>query len=299
MIVSPQSASNKTKVLALLIIVSLLILMIGYTSAGRIGLFIGFVLTVFFHMTLLFFGKTKIIEHIGARKILGQDPWDLVSLVDKYSKHLQIPRPAIYICETPQVFAFSVNGDSSFTVDTIVESTGQNSVICFSTGLLYRLRKSEVEAIVARQVTQTAYLNTLSRNIAHVLAFSIIGLGGFLDHLWILNVVKRLFNSQKIQRPFSSILSPVAWAILKIPFSDQIYFIVDETTARLTNDRHSLAEALWKLEGYAQNQILNPPVGTHQYFAVNPFGLRETNKFLLTHPKVEHRIQKLLGYFPL
>lgn len=299
MIIKPQSRSNKTKVLSLLIATSLLTLMIGFSLGGRLGLLASFIITVLFHITLLFFGKTKILEDLGARRIFGQDPWGLIELVERFSDELKVRSPSVYVCDSNQVFAFSINGDSSFTIESLIENASANSVICFSTGLLYRLKRSEVEVIIARQVTQAAYMNTLSRNISHVLAFSIIGLGNFLDHLWVLNILKGFFKSKKNQRPFSSVLSPIAWLILKIPFSEQIYYTVDEMTARLTNNRNCLAEAIWKLESYAQNQIFNPPMGTHQYFAVNPFGLREKNRFLLTHPKIDQRIQKLLGYFPL
>jgi heat shock protein HtpX len=294
--------NSSTKVIFFLVTVSFAFLLTGYHFGGRFGLLASFIITVLFHLTLFFFGKTKILEHLNAKEISGQDPWGLVELVMGYADDLDIIPPSIYVSETPQVFAFTVNQDSSLAIDSIIENSKENSIICFSTGLLNRLKRKEVESIVARQVTQAAYMNTFSRNIAHIFAFSILGLGSFLDHFWVINILKSSLSKQNKhnkQKPFSSILSPLAWLILKLPFSEQIYFDVDETTARLTNDRYSLAEALWKLEGYAAKQNINPPIGTHQYFAVNPFGLREKNWFLLTHPKIDNRIQKLLGYFPL
>jgi heat shock protein HtpX len=122
-----------------------------------------------------------------------------------------------------------------------------------------------------------------------------IAAGQILDHLWPVNIFKR----QIAQRPFSNLLSPLAWTILRIAVRDKLYFQNDDLAVILIDDRRILAETLWKLEGLAMAEPLKIPACTSHFFIVNPQGLQEKNWFLLTHPKIDIRVKRLIGYYPL
>ena len=127
------------------------------------------------------------------------------------------------------------------------------------------------------------------------MAFSTLGLGKILDQLF--SPVAKIQN--KIQRPFTTVLSPLAWLILKFSVTEKVYFQNDEMAGQLLKDRRFLAEALWKLEGLCTSYPMTLPLCNNHFFIVNPLGLKEKNWFLLAHPKVDVRIKKLIGYFPL
>ena len=72
----------------------------------------------------------------------------------------------------------------------------------------------------------------------------------------------------------------------------------DLQAAELIHDRFRLAEVLWRLEGLAQTQPLHPPPCSSHLFIVNPEGYRQKLLFK-SHPSIEVRLQKLMGYYPI
>jgi heat shock protein HtpX len=255
-------------------------MMIGYHFAGRLGLFLGFIVTVGFHALIFFFGDSPLLPYLKARLIAGNDPWGLQDLLSQQSLVLQMPKPKLYVVESPAAFAFSLT---------------HNNSICVSIGLLQRLSKEELEAVIAHQICHLYHLNTFAFSAAHILAFSLVGFGNILDQTFV-----PLAKVQKyVQQPFTAIFSPVAWLILKLTISDKVYFQNDEMAAALLKDRRHLAEALWKLNGLNRSYPLTLPPCNNHFFTVNPSDLGEKNWFLLAHPKVDIRIKKLVGYYPI
>ncbi len=258
-------------------------MLVGYHFAGRPGLFAGFIFTVCFHCLIFFYGNSQLVTFLGAQLSEGQDPWGLQNLLRRQSMLLQMPKPHLYIADSPEAFAFS-QGQS-----------WQKATICVSTGLLKRLSSEEVEAVVAHQICHIHRLNTFGFGVAHVVAFALVGLGRILDQAFV--PVAKI--QTRVRRPFSGLISPLAWLILKFSVTDKVYFQNDEKAAQLLKDRRFLAEALWKLDGLCTSYPLDLPPCSNHFFVVNPMGLKEKNRFLLAHPKVEIRIKKLIGYFPL
>lgn len=258
-------------------------MLIGFHFAGRMGLFIGFLFTVSFHCLIFFYGNSQLLSYLDAQLLEGQDPWDLQNLLRRHSMLLQIPKPRLYISDSPGSFAFSLG------------QSWQRSSVCVSTGLLNHLSPDEVEAVIAHQICHIHRLNTFGFGVAHVVSFSLVGLGRLLDQIFM--PVAKIQN--QIHRPFTNIISPLAWLILKMAVTDKVYFQNDEMAAQLLNDRRYLAEALWKLNGLCTSYPMTLPPCSNHFFMVNPMGLKENNWFLLAHPKVDVRIKKLIGYFPL
>ncbi|RZJ24374.1 MAG: heat-shock protein, partial [Flavobacterium sp.] len=72
----------------------------------------------------------------------------------------------------------------------------------------------------------------------------------------------------------------------------------DLQAAELLHDRFRLAEVLWKLEGLAQTQPMKAPPCSSHLFIVNPEGYNQ-RLFLKSHPSIQVRLQKLMGYYPI
>jgi heat shock protein HtpX len=261
-------------------------MMLGYHWGGRSGLFVGFVLTVAFHLLIFLFGDSPLVQFLDGRELKGQDPWGLQAIVSRNAKLLQLAKPNLYIFENSSAFAFSIG-----------HHWWQKSSVCLSTGLLQRLTQREIEAVVTHQVCHIYRLNKLGFALLHVLAFSILGVGRVFDRLF--TALLPVKGHPSLQHPLTSLLAPLAWLILKLAASDKIYFETDEMAAAMLKDRSHLAEALWKLEGLSRCYPLTLPPCSHHFFIVNPSTHGEKNWFLLAHPKVDIRIRKLIGYFPI
>jgi heat shock protein HtpX len=266
---------------------SILLMMLGYHFGGRWGLFFGFILTLTFHLLIFFFGDSRLAANLGARELKGQDPWGLQKILFHNARLLQLAKPSLFIFENTSSVAFSVG-----------RSWWKNSAICLSSGLLQSLTPAEVEAVVVQQLCHIYRLNKLGFALLHVLAFSILGLAGVFDRgLSIL--FPFIKKSRRWQHLFTELVSPLAWLILKLAASDKIYFETDEMAALMLKDRRCLAQALWKLESLSRCYPLQLPPCSNHFFIVNPSLAGEKNWFLLAHPKVDIRIRKLIGYFPI
>jgi len=265
---------------------TMVMLIIGYKLADRLGLFLGLISAIAFHTLIYFYGDSQLLKYFKARHVRGNDPWGLQKILRTHALHLQIPKPALYIIDSNTAIAFSLGHN------------WQRGAICVSTGLLKNLREKEVEAVLAHQICHIHRLNTFGFGVAHVVAFAIVGLGKILDYFWIFKLFKQA-KWARLHRPFSNLFSPLAWFILKIAVSDKVYFQNDDMAAALLHDRKALAEALWKLEGLSQTHPLTIPPCSSHFFIVNPTGLTEKNWFLLAHPKIDTRIRRLIGYFPI
>lgn len=240
-------------------------------------------MTVGFHSLVFFFGNSQVLTYVDAHLMEGRDPWDLQTLLKRQALLLQIPKPLLYISESPSAFAFSLG------------QNWQKSCVCISMGLLKHLNSEEIEAVVAHQVCHIHKLNSFGFGVAHAIAYALLGLARLLDRLFI--PIAKL--QRHIRRPFSSLISPLAWLILKLAVTNKVYFQNDEMASRLIKDRRFLAQAIWKLEGLCNSYPLQLPPCSNHFFMVNPLGPKEGNRFLLAHPKVDVRIKRLIGYFPL
>ncbi|GIL16303.1 MAG: hypothetical protein BroJett040_00540 [Oligoflexia bacterium] len=274
---------NTTKVWFFLIGVSLVLMFGGYQIGQRLGLFIGLLLAILFHSLLFFFGENQLLKSMKARPLEGQDPWGLLDLVRHYTDQLSMAPPALFLMDHRGATAFS-----------FMTNTGKGA-ICLSTGLLQKLRPEEIEAIVAHQVSHVHRLDTFGFGLSHLVAHAIIGFGNILDHMWPPNVIARQIN----HHPFLNLLSPLAWLILRIAISEKVFFETDDLAITLLKDRRTLAEAIWKLDGLSQAIPLRIPPVTAHFFIVNPQGPTVKNWLLLTHPNIENRIKRLIGYFPI
>jgi heat shock protein HtpX len=271
------------RVWVFLAFLALLHLVIGYKIGGRLGLWVGFLAASTLVLLVYFFAEPPLLARFRARHLKGQDAWNLQSIAAKYARLAGVPMPDFYLMENETACAFSMG------------PSWRRANICLSTALLQKLTPDEIEAVVAHQVCHVRRLETFSFSVSSALAHSLVGLATVMDWGWPGNWTK---NGMK-QRPFLTVLAPIAGMIIRIAISDRNYFENDDLAASLISDRRVLASALWKIESYCQTRPLDIPPCTNHLFIVNPEGLRDSNWFFVTHPKMESRLKRLAGTYPL
>ncbi|WP_413288376.1 M48 family metalloprotease [Bdellovibrio sp. HCB337] len=275
--------ANSTKVWIFILISSLTLLVLGYEIAERMGLFVGFLLAVALNFFVFFYGESQILTSLHAKPLRGQDPWGILEYVEKYADHVGLPLPEIYLIPSETETAFCVS------------QSWRKGAIALTSGLVKNFSKEDLEAVIAHQVCSLKKLDNFAVGITSVLANALIGLGRLLDHFWPPNYF--LLKEQK-QKPFMKAFAPIGWSLVKIATSHKRFYENDLQAAELIHDRFRMAEVLWRLEGLAQAQPLAPPPCSSHLFIVNPEGYRQ--KLLLkSHPSIEVRLQKLMGYYPI
>lgn len=275
--------ANSTKVWIFILISSLTLLILGYEIGERLGLFVGFLCAVSLNFFVFFYGESQILKSLNAKQIKGQDSWGLTEILEKYSAHLGMTPPDLYLVPAETETAFCVN------------HLWRKGSLAITTGLVNNFNKEDLEAVLAYQLCSLNKLDSFPVGVTSTLANALVGLGRLADHFWPPNYF--LLKNQK-QKPFLRLLAPMGWALIKIANSHKSFYENDLQAAELIHDRFRLAEVLWRLEGLAQTQPLRPPPCSSHLFIVNPEGYRQKLLFK-SHPSIEARLQKLMGYYPI
>ena len=269
--------SNSTKVWIFILSSSLALLIIGYQLGERVGLLIGFLAALLLNFFVFFYGESRALSRLDAKRLKGQDAWGLIDMVEKLSVKLGLPSaPAVYLIPHTSSNAFCVGHSWK------IGSLG------FTYGLVQKMNPEELEAVVAHQLCHIRRLDSFAYSVSSTLANSVVGLGQFLDS----------FLPYRLHF-FMPLLSPVGWLIIKLVVGKNSFFENDLMASHLLENRQQLGEVLWRLEGLAQTQPLTVPPCTSHLFIVNPEGFQQKNLFLKSHPPIAIRLQKLMGYYPI
>ncbi|XGC79936.1 M56 family metallopeptidase [Bdellovibrio bacteriovorus] len=268
--------NNNTKVWLFILFSSLALLIAGYQLGERLGLSIGFLLALLLNFFVFFYGENRVLGKLNAKRVKGQDAWGVIDIVERVSQELRIPAPAIYITPHSSANAFCVG------------HSWKRGSLGFTEGLLKTFSERELTAVVAHQLCHIRRLDTFAFGASSTLANSVVGIGQFLDSLL----------PKKVQF-FAALLSPIGWVIIKSVVNEKSFYENDLMATELLASRNELGEVLWRMEGLAQTQPLSVPPCTSHLFMVNPEGFRQKNLFLRSHPAIEVRLQKLMGYYPI
>jgi heat shock protein HtpX len=271
--------SNSTKVWIFVVAFSLGTLVLSYQIGERLGLLLGFLLTVGINILIFYYGDSHLLTKLKAQPLDGRDPWGLIEKVHDFSHKMNIPPPSLYLIDSPSVAICSVG------------HSWRRGAIGLTSGLLTHLNPQEIDAVLVYQIHQIHKLDSFIFGITSTVAFSIIGFGKILDQFTVkpLSLGKVSF--------FTHLFSPLSWLIICISSPKSTFFRNDQLTASVIPDRFVLAEALWKLQGASQTRPLNIPSCTSHLFIVNPY--QESNWFFKIHPPISARIRHLVGYFPI
>lgn len=275
--------ANSTKVWIFILISSLTLLVLGYEFGERLGLLVGFLCAVTLNFFVFFYGEPQILNSLQARPLKGQDPWGLGEILQKYSDHLGMEPPDLHLIPSETETAFCVN------------HLWRKGSLALTTSLVQNFSREDLEAIVAYQLCSLSKLDSFLAGVTSTLANALVGLGRLLDSLWPPNFF--LLKKQK-QKPFLRICASLGWGLVKLASGHRDFYENDLKAAELIHDRFRLAEVLWRLEGLAQAQPLRPPPCSSHLFIVNPSGFRQKLAFK-SHPSIEERLQKLMGYYPI
>lgn len=276
--------SNSTKVWIFILTSSLILLILGYELAERLGLLLGFCLAVSLNFFVFFYGESPLLKQLSARLVKGQDPWGLQEMMDRFSEQMTLKEiPELYIIPQETETAFCVN------------QAWRRGSIGISTALLQNFSREDVEAVLAHQICHLQKLDSFWFGVTNTLANAFVGIGLLLDHLWPPNY---FLGEGRKQKPFLRLLAPLGWSIIKLSSPHKKFYAFDLEAANLIQDRFRMAEVLWRLEGLAQTQPLHVPPCASHLFIVNPEGTHQ-KKVFKSHPSIQLRLQKLMGYYPV
>ena len=225
----------------------------------------------------------------GARPASREEFFDLYTITENLAITAGMPMPKLYVIEDPAPNAFATGRDE------------KHAVVAATTGLLAILDRTELEGVIAHELSHIKNKDMLVMTVAVVLAgfVAIVAdiflrvslLGGSSDRDSKAGLLVAVLAIVGI------ILAPLAAQLIQLAISRRREFLADSSGALLTRYPEGLARALEKIAGDGR-PMKRANHATAHLFIGNPFGAeagKALNRLFATHPPVEARVAALLG----
>ena len=242
------------------------------------------------NITSYWFSDSVVIKMTGA---VPADPVihrELIRAVENLSITAGLPMPKVYVVEDPAPNAFATGRNP------------QHSAVCATTGLLNILNKTELEGVIAHELSHIGNRDMLVSTVAVVLV-------GFLSILADMFLRMGMWGGGQRDGERSGgllfvvsivgiILAPIAGQLIQLAISRKRELLADVSGALLTRYPEGLASALEKISAYSRPMISANNATAH-LFITSPFGpggVRQRIAGLFaTHPPAAERIAILRG----
>ncbi len=286
-----QKDSNIRKTFLLLTVFLIVIIGIGWVFSRAYGNPVILVFAVGFSILTSFISywySDKIVLKISrAQPIKEEDNRELYHIVENLSITAGLPMPRIYLINEPALNAFA---------------TGRNpehAVVAVTNGLLEKLSKSELEGVLAHELSHIGNRDILLSTVAVVL----VGFVALLSDFFLRSMFwKGLGGRDDRDRGqvgaimmiigiAMAILSPIAVILIQLAISRRREFLADTDGALLTRYPEGLASALQKISRDLTLLKVANKATNHLWIAA-PSKSRIAGWFA-THPPVEERIKRL------
>lgn len=257
-----------------------------YNSPGI--LIIAVLFAVGMNVTSYWFSGSIVTAMAGAREAKDSEFPDLHNTVENLAITAGLPKPKIFIIEDPAPNAFATGRDAN------------HAVVAVTTGLLAMMNKTELEGVLAHELSHIGNRDMLVSTVAVVL----VGFVSIISNMFLHGGFRGGDRDSKGNAVLMIIafafiiLAPVFATLMQLAISRKREFLADASGALLTRYPQGLADALRKIGSYQAPMRRANNAIAHLYIA-NPFGPKAAmsglSKLFMTHPPVEDRVRALLG----
>jgi len=240
------------------------------------------------------FSDKIVLSISGAHQLKFEDNKELYRLVENLCISIGLPTPKIYIINDPSPNAFATGRNP------------KNAVIAVTTGLLNKLEKSELEGVIAHELSHVKNYDILIATLTTVMVGMIVLLADWFRRWAFYSGGKSRSNENKGQLQLIiiilaivfSILAPIFAYIMQFAISRKREFLADADGALITRYPEGLARALEKISS-DPNDLKRANRATAHLYISSP--LKQKNKkslwvkAFMTHPPIEDRVKALRG----
>lgn len=264
---------------------------VGYVFSAAMRssgiLYFAVIFSVVMSVGSYWFSDRIVLSMSGATLVEFESNRELYRIVENLAIAAGLPTPKIYIIEDTAMNAFATGRDP------------EHGVICFTTGLLARLEKNEIEGVAAHELSHIGNRDTLISTVVVVLVGFVALLADWFRN-WAWFGGNRDNDNNRSNTVFFivalvlSILAPFFAMLLQLAISRKREFLADASGALLTRYPEGLASALEKISGDTEPLEAANRATAHLYIA-NPFKGKSVAKLFMTHPPMEDRLAALRG----
>ncbi len=298
MSVYSQIASNKAKTVLIIflfiIFVTGFFFLIGkYFQDPTTYFVIGFIVSLVSTVGSYFYSDKIVLLTTGAKPANKNKYFDLYTVVENLSIASGLPIPKIYVINDPAPNAFA---------------TGRNpkhAVVCATTGLLERLNRTELEGVIAHELSHVKNYDILLSSMVGVLVGTVALISDWIMRSMWWGGIDRKEDNRDNRNPLLFIFfmvmllsTPFVAMLIQLAISRKREYLADASGALLTRYPMGLARALEKISD-DPHVLKTATTSTAHLFIESPFKAKNTRSWvtslLSTHPPIEERIKILMS----
>jgi heat shock protein HtpX len=267
---------------------------LGYEPGGLGFIGIAMIVSGLISLGSYYYSDRIVLKISGARPADRKRDFNFYTVAENLALGAGMPKPKLYVIEdsAPNAFATGRNPE--------------NAVVAVTTGLLQKLSRSELEGVIAHELTHIRNYDIRLMSIVSVLVGTVALMG---DWFLRMGYMSRGGNSKKggqaavivlILGLIFAILSPIIAQIIKLAISRRREFMADAGAIALTRQPSGLILALEKI-ALDKEPLKAANKATAHLYIENPFkdkGQGAAGWFsglFNTHPPIEERIRLLKG----
>jgi heat shock protein HtpX len=268
---------------------------VGYVFAGAMHsstiLYGAVIFSIIMSFGSYWWSDKIVLAMSGAKEVTHDEGRELYHMVENLCITAGLPVPKIYIIEDSAMNAFATGRDP------------QHGVICFTTGIIDRLEKVELEGVAAHELSHIGNRDILLSTVVVVLVGFVTLLADWFRNWAFWGGGRDRDNDREggqlqlilmVVAIILSILAPIAAMLMQLAISRKREFLADADGALLTRYPEGLARALEKISGDTEPLEAANRATAHLYIA-NPFKGKKVAGLFMTHPPIEERVAKLRG----
>jgi heat shock protein HtpX len=293
-----QKSSNVRKTWLLFTVFLVVVIGIGWVFsriyANPSILYFAVIFSVLMNVVAYWYSDKIVLKMARAVPVEHKAAPELYNIIENLSITAGLPMPKIYLIREKQPNAFA---------------TGRNpkhAIVAVTEGLLEKLDRSELEGVLAHELSHVGNRDMLLSTVIVVLVgfISIISDMFLRSAFW--GGLGRRDNKEGGQAGAIlmivgialSILAPMAAMLIQLAISRKREFLADASGALLTRYPEGLASALEKISSDSTPMRVANNTTAHLWLD-DPFkGQKKTSwlrKLFMTHPPIEERVKALRG----
>ncbi len=289
-----EIANNKRKSILLIGVFLVLVIALGWGISWYYGdqtiLYIAVAIAVGQAFASYYWADSIALGISGAQEAPRKAPFlDLHRAVENLAITAGLPKPRVYVIDDPAPNAFATGRDP------------KHAAIAVTTGLLQKLDKTELEGVIAHELSHIGNYDIRVMTIVVVLV-GVISLVAdfFLRSLWWGGRGRDRGEGNQLMLIaviVAAILAPIAATLIQLAVSRKREYLADATGALLTRYPDGLAKALEKI-AKTPHTVKHLSSSTNHLYIENPLSEQEEKQnwfatIFSTHPPVQDRIKRL------
>ncbi|OGD98020.1 zinc metalloprotease HtpX [Candidatus Curtissbacteria bacterium RIFCSPLOWO2_01_FULL_38_11b] len=267
---------------------------LGFQGPSALG-FSGVALIIAGIMNFIaYYSSDKMVMAIsGAKQIQKKQNLELFRIIENLSIASGLPMPKVYVIDDTAPNAFATGRDP------------EHASIAFTTGILQKLNKLELEGVTAHELSHVGNYDTRLMTVVSILVGSVALIADwFLRMMWWGGGSRddndRGGNALVMAIALVlAILAPIIAMLIQLAISRKREFLADASGTLITRNPDSLADALLKISKDREPLEVANKATAHLYI-VNPFKDRQKVIGMFaglfnTHPPIVERVKALKG----